>query len=244
MQHYKRHAVVFVGSLLAAAAAAQQQTPNDEVLQLVQAGLSDEVVIAKIRQIPIEKRDTSADALIALREAGASEAVLAELVKTVSDAAPKPQSPDFGQEVDHPFQITMLTTEGEQQIWAARASTQVSMTRAMTFRSSTSVALSGTTASTRTTDPRPRFILPEAWVTADVALIELDVKGKKRQRIARFGSGFGGTKGLGSAKQKLVIPTTIRRDGQRTIVEPTADLEPGEYAISIFMKIFDFSVRR
>lgn len=49
---------------------------NDEVIQLVTAGLSEQVIITSIRQAPIEDFDLTPTGLIALKKAGVSDAVI------------------------------------------------------------------------------------------------------------------------------------------------------------------------
>jgi hypothetical protein len=53
---------------------------NKDVVDLTSVGMSDDLILAKIRSI---KRafDTSTAALVALKKAGISEAVLAEMLK-------------------------------------------------------------------------------------------------------------------------------------------------------------------
>ena len=74
--------------LLSGIVSAQQQSMNnDSVIRLVQAGLSEEVIISTINTSP-GAYNTSVDGLIALQRAGVSEEVIAAiLAKAVADAA-------------------------------------------------------------------------------------------------------------------------------------------------------------
>jgi hypothetical protein len=65
--------------------AAQQTMDNDSVVKLVKAGLSDDLIVSTINASP-GKYDTSADAIIALKQAGASDKVIAAMV--TREAAP------------------------------------------------------------------------------------------------------------------------------------------------------------
>ena len=70
--------------------AAQQAMNNDSVIKLVKAGLSDDLVVTTINGSP-GSYDTSADAIIALKTAGASDKIIAAMIaKTAAPAAPAP----------------------------------------------------------------------------------------------------------------------------------------------------------
>jgi hypothetical protein len=76
--------ILTFGSLLAA----QQAMNNDAVVKLVKAGLSDDVIVSTINASP-GNYDTSADALIALKSAGAGDKVIAAIVtKAAAPATP------------------------------------------------------------------------------------------------------------------------------------------------------------
>jgi hypothetical protein len=63
------------GALLAA----QQAMNNDAVIKLVKAGLSDDLIVTTINGSPAAY-DTSADGIIALKNAGASDKVIAAII--------------------------------------------------------------------------------------------------------------------------------------------------------------------
>ncbi len=70
--------------------AAQQVMNNDSVIKLVKAGLSDDLIVSTINGSP-GAYDTSADAIIALKTAGASDKVIAAIIaKTAAPAMPAP----------------------------------------------------------------------------------------------------------------------------------------------------------
>jgi hypothetical protein len=70
---------------------AQQSMNNDSVIKLVKAGLSDDLIVSTINAAP-GVYDTSADALIALKTAGASDKVISSIVVR-SAGAPQPAPP-------------------------------------------------------------------------------------------------------------------------------------------------------
>ncbi len=73
--------------------AAQQAMNNDSVIKLVKAGLSDDLIVSTINASP-GTYDTSANGLIALKQAGASDKVVAAIVaKAAAPAATAPAAP-------------------------------------------------------------------------------------------------------------------------------------------------------
>jgi len=82
--------VALAASLLAASSAAlfaQETLTNQSVVEMVKAGLSERVIIAKIRTSPTNF-DTSTDALIALKKNGVSEKVIETIMSPTAAAAP------------------------------------------------------------------------------------------------------------------------------------------------------------
>ena len=89
-------AVTLVAPLLMAlspAAVAQETLTNQSVVEMVKAGLSERVIIAKIRTSPTNF-DTRTDALIALKNNGVSEQVIEAIMSPsappAAAAAPPP----------------------------------------------------------------------------------------------------------------------------------------------------------
>jgi hypothetical protein len=66
---------------------AQQSMNNDAVIKLVKAGLSDDLIVSTVNASP-GAYDTSANGLIALKTAGASDKVVTAIVLKASGAAP------------------------------------------------------------------------------------------------------------------------------------------------------------
>lgn len=77
--------ILAFGSFLAA----QQAMNNDAVIKLIKAGLSDDVIVSTINASP-GTYDTSADGLIALKTAGASDKVIAAIVARAAGPATPP----------------------------------------------------------------------------------------------------------------------------------------------------------
>ena len=74
---------------------AQETMTNDSVIKLLKAGLSDDLIVNTINASP-GKYNTSADALIALRDAGAdSKVISAVLLKSRPGPPPAPVAPSY-----------------------------------------------------------------------------------------------------------------------------------------------------
>lgn len=73
--------------------AAQQVMNNDAVIKLIKAGLSDDLIVSTINGSPAAY-DTSADGIIALKTAGASDKVIAAIIaRAAAPAAPAAAPP-------------------------------------------------------------------------------------------------------------------------------------------------------
>src|SRR3569833_1310654 len=66
---------------------AQETITNDAVIKLLKAGLSEELVVTTINSSP-GNYDTSANALIALKKAGAGDKVIAAMILKASGITP------------------------------------------------------------------------------------------------------------------------------------------------------------
>jgi hypothetical protein len=78
---------IFVYIAFAPLLLAQQALNNDAVIKLVKAGLSDDLIISTITASP-GAYDTSADGIIALKQCGASDKVVAAIVVKNTTAVP------------------------------------------------------------------------------------------------------------------------------------------------------------
>lgn len=72
--------------------AAQQAMNNDAVIKLVKAGLSEDLIVTTINGSPAAY-DTSADGIIALKTAGASDKVIAAIIARAAAPAAPPAAP-------------------------------------------------------------------------------------------------------------------------------------------------------
>jgi hypothetical protein len=79
--------LLFLGLLFVAEhAAAEKPLTNEDVLSLVEVGMDESLVLAKINQAPNVSFDVSAEALIGLKKAGVTSEILKALVVRADDA--------------------------------------------------------------------------------------------------------------------------------------------------------------
>ena len=144
---------------------------NDDVIKMVQVKLGDGVIIAKIKSSAC-KFDTSTDALIKLKEAGVSDAVMqamAEAGTGTSSAgaapAPPPDPNDPNAEHDPGIYYVHQKPDGREMVQLeptnySGAKTGGMFTSALTrgiTKRNIKVAVRGGRASIRITDPTPTF---------------------------------------------------------------------------------------
>jgi hypothetical protein len=84
-----RNAVLLCLLLLCPALIAQETMTNDSVVKLIKAGLSEDLVVTTINSSP-GKYDTSTNALIALKKAGAGDKVVAAIIMKASGSTAAP----------------------------------------------------------------------------------------------------------------------------------------------------------
>src|SRR5580700_10221500 len=86
----------FVSMLCIVAASQTQSKPlsNDDVIQMVSLGLSDDLIIEKIRSVAATNFDTSVEALKVLKAAKVSDAVLKVMINPHASSADKEVAPD------------------------------------------------------------------------------------------------------------------------------------------------------
>lgn len=83
----RKNCFALVLLVICAFAAAQQVLNNDGVIKLVKAGLSDDLIITTISASP-GAYDISADGLVSLKKNGASDKVIAAILRKSSSTAP------------------------------------------------------------------------------------------------------------------------------------------------------------
>jgi hypothetical protein len=236
--------LLLAACLLASASAtapvsAQEVMTNETVIQMVKAGFSESVILAKMRSSQT-KFDTRTDALIELKKAGVPEKVMQAIVSggappasapaasapaasAPAMAAPAPQGGRRGPiyHVSGGKQVELIGTSGD-----------IETSRAPFSGRKTELVIAGNKAKYRTSDRQPVFLTSAD--PGDLVLVKLD-PGKNDRNLRISGSSYSGPY-AGSVSQKGIrsedrVDVEAERD-QRGLfrIRPRAPLGPGEFA--------------
>jgi hypothetical protein len=238
--HVLLSSLLVLGSVLmsAAPATAQEVVTNETVIQMVRAGLSEGVILAKIRSSQT-KFDTRTDALIAMKQAGVSENVMAAILgggaPPARAAAPPAASAPAGAVVVVPPAASqrgkgpVFHVTGGKQVELIAASGGIE-TSSMPYNRKTELVLAGNKATYRTVERQPVFL--STTEPAEMPLVRLDPG--KNDRNLKFSSSVR-TPYAGSTSQRGIrsedrIDVDAERDQQGYFrIRPRAPLPPGEY---------------
>ncbi|MEI9977626.1 MAG: hypothetical protein WDN23_01270 [Edaphobacter sp.] len=228
---------------------------NDDVIALAGAGLSDDVIIAKIRKAPSTAFDTSVAGLKALKAAGVSSAVIRLMVDPNSAEAPTAQPamvlPTAGfSDSDNPLDkhlpgiYALATGAGSkphmvrliQELPASAATGGGSMfLHSLTYgavKGHVLQALNHTSSSVQISDDKPTFYayLSENQDIRNIGLLKLSIK--KDIRVADVGtvSGFAGRQATGLDPSSQELFTTEEIAPHIFKIQLKAPLVAGEYA--------------
>ncbi len=236
---------------------AQEVLTNQSVVEMVKAGLSERVIIAKIRTSPT-KFDTQTDALIALKKNGVSEKIIEAIMSPSAPgaAAPPASSAPAGSVAMTPpagvpaqSRPTVYQIVGGKEVELMAAGSEVQRNRAMYSRS-TEVVIPGNKAKVRTAERQPVFVLTTP--PSEMPLVKLDPG--KSDRNLKVGSGsrvpYGGSTSTRGIRGEDMIEVDAERDSRGFYrVKPRAPLAPGEYGFvatrggsPMGSSIYDFGV--
>jgi len=239
-------AVLLSLSLLCTVSAAQESSKrltNQEVISMTSLGLSDDVIIAKIRSVSGSDGlnfDTTVDGLRSLKEAKVSDAVVKAMINpalpptVVVSAAPLTLDPNLPPpEVgvywkDGPtFALVQGRTLTQQKVGGRAGSIFTNGIRSEHW----DAVVEGPTSANLVKDRRPifYFYVPDGDTASDYVLLNLERKSDHREfQVGSFGGITGGKAGIKKEKQ---IAFRAEHAGVRVYkVTLDSDLKPGEYA--------------
>ena len=208
--------IVFMGVLLlAAAVGAQEVLTNDAVVAMKKAGLSDGVILAKIRSSQA-KFDVSTQALVGLKQAGLSDQIIEAMVahtgpgggSSGAATAPADTRPrgGIGQGREAIYYL-----KGDQYVELAAAVASIETNFAF-FQSKSEIVLKGRKAAYRVAEREPIFF--SNWPPNEAPLVRLKPGDDHDDRNLKFSSGafmpFGGTQ-----KQGVRSEDTIDVDSEK-----------------------------
>jgi hypothetical protein len=216
---------------------------NQDVIEMVRLGLSDDVIIAKIRSVSSQdalKFDTSVEGLKALKAAKVSD----QVIKVMINPAPAPVSAPAGRAPGRDLNLPppevgvywqdasrFVPIEGQALSQAKVGGRAGSLLTYGVRGQHWDACIDGATSRNRVNDRHPRFYLyvQDGTSASDFVLIRLTRK--KNRREFQIGS-FGGVRaGKSGVKQSMEVPFRFEHVAIRTFkVTPDSDLHAGEYA--------------
>ncbi len=242
-----------VALLVVTSVSAQEMLTNDAVIAMKAAGLSDGVILAKIRSSQA-KFDVSTQALVSLKKAGLSDQVIEAMVGHGGPAATitaPPAGATGGARVG--------LTQGRETIYHSRAGQFVELSAASAsietntafFQSKSELVLKGRKAEYRVADREPVFL--SMWAPNEVPLVRLKPGEKDDDRNLKISSGsfmpYGGTHKTGVRNEDKVDVDSEKDPRGFYRIKPRKALDPGEYGFVLTHgfaggagKVYDFGV--
>lgn len=254
MHTYIRTLTALLLVLVVTSVGAQEVLSNDSVIAMKKAGLSDAVILAKIRSSQA-KFDTSTQALVALKQAGVPDAVIEAMVGHAGPA--RAGAPPSTAAI--PRGSATAPAQGREAIFHVRGGQYVEMVPAIAsvetnfqvFTSKSELVLKGRKASYRVDDRQPIFF--SAWAPNEAPLVRLKPGDKHDDRNLNFSSGafmpYGGTQKTGVRADDIIDVESEKDPGGFYRLKPREPLKAGEYGFIITSgfgggggKIYDFGV--
>ena len=241
--------------LTATSLPAQEVLTNESVVALKKAGLSDPLILTKIRTSPA-KFDVSTKGLIALKSAGLSDQIIEAMVGHPGTPASASAAPAVTAALPPPAAQTTQRDSIYHLIGGKyvelRAAVSSIETNVAFFASSSELVLKGKKAQYRVSDKQPVFY--SAWPPNEAPLVRLKQGDDHDDRNLKIGSGgfhpFGGTQKTGVRSQDT-IDVDSEKDARGLFkLTPKQPLSSGEYGFIVTMgfaagasgKVFDFGV--
>jgi hypothetical protein len=242
-----RHFVTILCVLLASSVWCQElskRLTNQNIIEMVSSGLSDDVIIAKIRSVMEAdglKFDTSVEGLKALKAANVSDAVIKAMINPAPPPAPviaastavsiDPNLPPPEVGVYWKDGAHFILIQG-QAISSAKAGGRAGSFFSYGMRGQHwDATLSGPISNNHVKDRHAvfYFYVPDGSDASDYVLIKLEKKGDRREfQIGSFGGVSGGKSGVKKDKE---VRFKSEHMGIRIYkITLDGDLKPGEYA--------------
>ena len=252
-------ALTVLGLLLSTPGFAQEVLTNQLVVDMLKAGLSERVVVAKIRTSPTNF-DTGTDALIALKKNGVPEKVIEAMMSPTAAPSAAPAAPAGAPPAASvaavppgamaaPARPTVFHVVAGKEVELMVNGIEIQTNRARYAGRSTEAVIAGNKSKYRTQDRQPTFVLTAA--PNEMPLVRLDPG--KNDRNLKIGSGSSAPYAGGSTRRGIrsedLVEVDVERDSRGFYrVRPRAPLAPGEYGFAAsrggtqVSGIYDFGV--
>lgn len=240
------------------ATVAQEVLSNDSVISMVKGGLSEAVVLARIRSSPANF-DTSTNSLLALKKAGVSDKVIEAMVSAprsgaAAAVAPAPSAPApsaasgsvpapsvaAGARTSAGGAAATLPRDSIYHLNGAKYTelqpqvVEIEISNAV-FSQKSEVVLGGRKAEYRITDKQPQFY--SYYAPTEALLVKLKPGEKKNDRNLKMGSGgyhpYGGSSRQGIRSEDRVAVKSEREANGFYRISPASPLPSGEYGFIV-----------
>ncbi len=240
-------AVAVAVVVLLAVSGAQELTKrlnNNDIIEMVKMGLTDDVIIEKIRSSPETQFDTSLDAMTALKAANVSADVMRAMINphpTAAAAAPATNGAAPARDPHlPPDEVGIYWYDGTKFVFVEGQTVSNAKIGGRTAHyfsygiasKKWNAQIPGAESKNKVKDMEPMFYFyaPENSGPADLVLVKLDKKSDHRQwevgSIGGWGGGKAGTKE--SSRQGFEYERVAPRTYKLTLVK---GLQPGEYGL-------------
>jgi hypothetical protein len=253
-----RHTLVLAVAALslfsATSLTAQEVLTNESLVALKKAGLSDSIIISKIRSSQT-KFDVSTKGIIGLKNAGLSDQVIEAAVNagsaTTAPAAAAPAAP-AGAATPAAARESIVQLIGGKSVELVPANASLEFSSGF-FDSKSELVLRGRKAQYRIADKKPVFY--STWSPNDAPLVRLKPGSDHDDRNLKISSGsfapFGGSVKYGVRSEDKVDMEAAEKDARGLYkLTPKEPLPPGEYgfvlnygmAAGASGRVYDFGV--
>jgi len=235
---------------------AQEVLTNQSLISMKKAGLSDSIIISKIKSSQT-KFDASTQGLIGLKNAGLSDQVIEAVVN--AGAAPAPAAPAAAAPAAPAAAAAPAASrESIVHLVAGKAVELVPANASMEFStgffdSKSELVLQGRKATYRIADKKPVFY--STWSANDAPLVRLKPGSDHDDRNLKISSGsfapFGGSVKYGVRSEDKVDMEASEKDARGLFkLTPKEPLKPGEYGFVLTYgmaagasgRVYDFGV--
>jgi hypothetical protein len=246
-------AVAALALLSATSLTAQDVLTNDSVISMKKAGLSDSLILAKIRS-SATKFDTSTKGLIALKNGGISDQIIEAMVSHSGTAAAPAQPaapPATAAATPGAARQSISYLTGGKAVELAMATAAFEFSNSP-FDAKSELVLRGRKAPYRITDKKPTFY--SAWSANDAPLVRLRPGKDHDDRNLKIAGGsyapYGGSYKYGVRSEDRVDLEPAEKDGRGYFrLTPREPLKPGEYGFVVTYgtqgtsgQVYDFGV--
>ena len=230
----------------ASGTAATAAMTNADVVKLAKLGFGSDVIKAKIDSASAVNFKLEVDDLVNLKTAGVSQDVISEMLKRANGATAGSRTPPMGAVMGNPNDVTMVTTDGGDMHLRGISGT-ISTTNAFVTVLE-HYNFQGVSATTRTHDARPSFIVYSAdQPKGRIYIVSVEVDSHDQNRSLKLGNSrfWGGMKNVGAPDKdnQIAYDAVAVGNSNQWKLTPTKDLKPGEYGLYMG-ELFDFGVDR